>query len=74
MRAGLAASGIRRLLRAELTVRERGAGDTFNGSGLIICNPPWQFAETLDVLLAGLVPLLEQGPGAGYLIDEIAGE
>ena len=74
LRADLARSGIRRLTRAELTVRERGAGGTFNGTGLVICNPPWQFGEALAALLAGLVPVLAQGDGAGHTIDEIAGE
>lgn len=74
LRAALTATGIRRLLRAELTVRDRDAPDTFNGTGMVICNPPWQFADTLRALLAGLVPLLSQGDGAGFLIDEIAGE
>ena len=74
LRLGLAKSGIRRLLRAELTIRDRDAEDTFNGTGLVICNPPWQFRKTLQTLLAGLVPLLAQGPGAACLIDEIAGE
>lgn len=74
LRAGLEASGIRRLLRAELWVRARDAAGTFNGTGLIIANPPWQFSDTLRLLLSGLVPLLSQGPGAGYTVDEIAGE
>jgi 23S rRNA (adenine2030-N6)-methyltransferase len=74
LRIGLAKSGIRRLLRAELTVRERGAGGTFNGTGLVICNPPWQFGDALSGLLAGLVPVLAQGDGAGHILDEIAGE
>jgi 23S rRNA (adenine2030-N6)-methyltransferase len=73
-RLGLAKSGIRRLLRAELTVRERDAPGTFNGTGLVICNPPWQFAEALRTLLAGLAPLLAQAAGAACLLDEIAGE
>ena len=73
-RLALARSGIRRLLRAELTVRERDTPATFNGAGLVICNPPWQFAMTLEHLLAGLVPLLAQAPGAGHTVDEIAGE
>ncbi|CAN5203066.1 23S rRNA (adenine(2030)-N(6))-methyltransferase RlmJ [soil metagenome] len=74
LRADLAASGVRRLLRAELFVRARGHDGTLNGAGLIICNPPWQFAEALAELLAGLVPILTQEPGAGHLIDEISGE
>jgi 23S rRNA (adenine2030-N6)-methyltransferase len=73
-RVGLAKSGIRRLLRAELTIRDRNAEDTFNGTGLVICNPPWQFDEALEQLLAGLVPILAQGEGAVHLVDQIAGE
>ncbi len=73
-RVGLAKSGIRRLLRAELTVRDRDAAGTFNGTGLVICNPPWRFAGTLKALLSGLVPLLRQGDGAEFMLDEIAGE
>ena len=53
LRETLAASGVRRLVRAELTVRGRGAGGTFNGAGLILCNAPWKFATTLDALLRG---------------------
>jgi 23S rRNA (adenine2030-N6)-methyltransferase len=73
-RVGLSRSGVRRLLRAELCIRDREAEGMFNGTGLIICNPPWQFDSVLTALLRGLVPLLKQEDGAGYLIDEIAGE
>lgn len=74
LRVRLARSGIRRLVRAELFVRERAASGTFNGTGLVICNPPWQFTQALVALLGGLVPLLSQGDGAGHTLDEIAGE
>jgi 23S rRNA (adenine2030-N6)-methyltransferase len=74
LRVGLSKTGIRRLLRAELTIRERDAAGTFNGAGLVICNPPWKFAAALADLLAGLAPLLAQGPGAGHVIDQVAGE
>jgi 23S rRNA (adenine2030-N6)-methyltransferase len=74
LRIGLSKTGIRRLLRAELTIRERDAPGTFNGAGLVICNPPWKFAAALADVLAGLAPLLAQGPGAGHIIDQIAGE
>ena len=73
-RLGLARSGIRRLLRAELTVRDRGTPTSFNGAGLVICNPPWRFATTLEGLLTGLLPLLAQAPGAEHVLDEIARE
>jgi 23S rRNA (adenine2030-N6)-methyltransferase len=74
LRLELAGSGIRRLLRAELTVRGRDTEGLFNGAGLVICNPPWRFDETLSELLSGLVPILSQGTGASHTIDEIAGE
>jgi len=73
-RAGLAASGIARMIRAELTIRRRDAPGTFNGAGLIICNAPWRFGDTLRTLLAGLLPYLAVAPGAGFAIDEIASE
>jgi 23S rRNA (adenine2030-N6)-methyltransferase len=73
-RAELTRSGIRRLLRAELLVRNRAAFGRFNGAGLVICNPPWQFENKLNALLAGLWPHLADGPGAGKTIDVIAGE
>ena len=74
LRLALSRSGIRRILRAELTVRDRDADGAFNGAGLIICNRPWQFEDALEALLAGLAPILARGPGAGHVIDEIAGE
>lgn len=74
LRLTLSQSGIRRLLMAELTVRSRGATGLFNGAGLVVCNPPWQFAATLGTLLSGLVPLLARDDGAGHTLDEIAGE
>jgi 23S rRNA (adenine2030-N6)-methyltransferase len=73
-RVGLAASGIPRLIRAELMVRDRSTPDRFNGAGLVIANPPWQFDDALARMIAGLVPLLADGPGATHEIDRIAGE
>jgi 23S rRNA (adenine2030-N6)-methyltransferase len=74
LRERLAATGIRRLLRAELNVRARNTPERFNGSGLVICNAPWRFAESLRDLLAGLAPILADGTGGGVVMDEIAGE
>ena len=74
LRVALTGSGIRRILNAELTVRSRLTEGKFNGAGLIVCNPPWRLAETLETLLSGLSALLAQAPGAGWSVDEIAGE
>jgi 23S rRNA (adenine2030-N6)-methyltransferase len=73
-RERLAASGIPKLLRAELTVRARATPSLFNGAGLILCNAPWRFEETLAELLSGLVPVLADGRGATSLIDPVSGE
>jgi 23S rRNA (adenine2030-N6)-methyltransferase len=74
LRLTLAASGIRRLLRAELTVCNRSTADRFNGAGLILCNAPWQFEAALEAILTGLCPILAEGPGAGVFVDRISGE
>jgi 23S rRNA (adenine2030-N6)-methyltransferase len=74
LRDGLAASGVKRLVRAELNVRARNTADRFNGSGMVICNPPWQFAAALRELLTGLAPILADGSGGGVVTDVIAGE
>ena len=74
LRLTLAANGIRRLLRAELSVRDRSTAERFNGAGLILCNAPWQFEPALEALLAGLCPILADGPGASVLVDPISGE
>lgn len=56
----LAASGIRRILVAELLLRPDTDPDRLNGSGLVIVNPPWQ----LDGALSRFLPELLQRFGA----------
>ncbi len=56
----IAASGIARVLRAELTLA-RAASERLGGSGLIVVNPPWRLEEEVSVLL----PALAQALGAG---------
>ncbi|HKU12817.1 MAG TPA: 23S rRNA (adenine(2030)-N(6))-methyltransferase RlmJ [Steroidobacteraceae bacterium] len=52
LNAALQASGLRKLLRLELTVRPADSPLGLNGSGLVIANPPWKFAEELAPALA----------------------
>ncbi len=56
----LAASGIRKILIAELLLRPDTDPDRLNGSGLVIVNPPWR----LDAILAELFPALLAKLGA----------
>jgi 23S rRNA (adenine2030-N6)-methyltransferase len=68
----LKASGISRMLRAELTVLPPTAGRLY-GSGLILVNPPFTLEAELNVILPGLAKLLQQGRG-GSRVEWIRGE
>jgi 23S rRNA (adenine2030-N6)-methyltransferase len=51
LNAALRSSGLRKLLRLEMTVRPADSPIGLNGSGLVIANPPWQFdSEMSDAL------------------------
>jgi 23S rRNA (adenine2030-N6)-methyltransferase len=58
LNAALQASGLRKLLQLELTVRPTDSPIGLNGSGLVIANPPWKFdgemRETLEELRGAL--------------------
>lgn len=62
--AALAATGIRKMLLAELTVRPAAATAGMGGCGMVVVNPPWRLEETLAPLLAWLAEALA-GPTAG---------
>lgn len=51
----LAASGIRRVLAAELLLRADTDPERLNGSGMIVVNPPWTLADSLARLLPALL-------------------
>jgi 23S rRNA (adenine2030-N6)-methyltransferase len=52
LNAALQASGLRKLLRLELTVRPADSPLGLNGSGLVIANPPWKFDGEIGAALA----------------------
>jgi 23S rRNA (adenine2030-N6)-methyltransferase len=58
LNAALQTSGLRKLLRLELTARPADSPIGLNGSGLVIANPPWKFdgemAQTLEELHTAL--------------------
>ena len=58
LNAALQTSGLRKLLRLELTVRPVDSPIGLNGSGLVIANPPWKFdsemTEALEELRSAL--------------------
>lgn len=68
----IGALGLKRVLCAELSVRDTGTGLT--GSGLVIVNPPWTLEAELRVILPELVDILGQDATAASRITWIAGE
>ena len=63
--AELTATGIRRMLAAELLVQAPSDPRQLNGSGLIVVNPPWQVDAELGALYESLAARLSRGRGAG---------
>lgn len=73
----IAASGIARVLRAELTLVQADS-ERLGGSGLIVVNPPWRLEEELSVLMPALAKALgapgkSAAPGAAR-VDWLARE
>jgi 23S rRNA (adenine2030-N6)-methyltransferase len=71
---GLAASGIGRLMQAEIWVRGPSRDPLFRGCGMIIRNPPYVLEAELRTLLPELSECLAVESGAGWRIEAIAGE
>jgi 23S rRNA (adenine2030-N6)-methyltransferase len=62
LNAALQASGLRKLLRTELTVKPADSPLGLNGSGLLIANPPWKFdGEIWDALAEAHAALAPEG-------------
>ncbi len=61
----LEASGIRKILCAELMLYPEDTAFRLNGSGLIVVNPPWKLDETLRDLLPRLLAALQGEEHAG---------
>jgi 23S rRNA (adenine2030-N6)-methyltransferase len=72
LNAALQASGLRKLLRLELTIRPADSPIGLNGSGLVIANPPWKFDGEMREALAELHAALE-AKGAAR-VEWLAGE
>jgi 23S rRNA (adenine2030-N6)-methyltransferase len=72
--AALAASGARKVLRAELCVRPDDHPLGLNGSGLVIVNPPHRTREALAESLAWLLPRLAPDGGGRSRVDWLVAE
>jgi 23S rRNA (adenine2030-N6)-methyltransferase len=69
----IAASGIARVLRAELTLTQAD-GERLGGSGLIVVNPPWRLEAELSLLMPALAQALGAAPVGATLLDWLARE
>ena len=67
-------SGIRRQLVCELCVMPDDNALGLNGSGLLIINPPWQFAEEADKVLQWMLPQLAEHKMAKATVQWLVGE
>lgn len=63
----LAATGIRRMLKCELSVHPSSWQTSLRGCGLIIVNPPFGFDEEARQIVTWLVPVLQQSTGSGHV-------
>jgi 23S rRNA (adenine2030-N6)-methyltransferase len=70
----VADSGVRKILRAELALHAENWTVSMRGCGLLIVNPPWQFAQTVQPLLRWLFKVFSpSGEGAAsvdWLVPE----
>lgn len=58
-------------IAVELTIRPAREAKQMNGSGLVLINPPWQFAETLTPMLDFLKARLAREAGAAARIETL---
>ncbi len=70
----LAASGIPRILQAELRIEQAVDNSPLAATGLFIVNPPYTLDADLQVLLPFLARRLARGPGAGSRLSWLSGE
>lgn len=72
--AALEATGIPRILRAELTIRKPSTPPRLFGTGMVVVNPPYTLEAELDVLLPALAKILADENRGRHRIDWVRGE
>jgi 23S rRNA (adenine2030-N6)-methyltransferase len=71
----LKATGIPRILDSFIEVRQTRGDATFDGSGMIVVNPPYTLEAELRTILAWLTPVMAFKKGSGnFGVNWIAGE
>jgi 23S rRNA (adenine2030-N6)-methyltransferase len=70
----LGQSGLKKLLRLELLVRNPVDPARLNGSGLLVLNPPWRFENEAELILQSLARILAANGEGKARIDWLARE
>ncbi len=68
------ATGIRKILSAELAVRTPTPDGTLSANGLLIVNPPWMLDEEIRAMAPVLADVMATGPGSGASVDWLVPE
>jgi 23S rRNA (adenine2030-N6)-methyltransferase len=72
--AALKASGIGRLLLAELLLHPATDPERLNGCGLVLVNPPWRLDAALSALLPKLARIFDAARSAGARVEWLVSE
>jgi 23S rRNA (adenine2030-N6)-methyltransferase len=70
----LQTSGIPKILRLELTIRQPSNPPRLHGTGMIVINPPFVLEEEMRVLMPVLADVLSDEGRGRWTIDWVAGE
>ena len=70
----LKATGIPKILRIELTIRQPSEPPRLYGTGMVVVNPPFVLEQEMRVLLPFLAELLSDEERGRWTLDWIAGE
>lgn len=71
---GIAATGIRRILQLDISVRAEDWTGSMRGCGVLVLNPPFGFEPLARSMLAWLSPVLAAEGGGGWQVRWLAGE
>jgi 23S rRNA (adenine2030-N6)-methyltransferase len=70
----LRASGVKKILRLDLSVGGAAEDQKLRRTSLVVVNPPFTFAQEARSLAAFLAERLARGEGAGFEIEHMGGE
>ncbi|QPC87341.1 23S rRNA (adenine(2030)-N(6))-methyltransferase RlmJ [Mesorhizobium sp. NBSH29] len=73
-RSALRQSGIPKILDIRFDIRIPSSEPRFDGTGMIVVNPPYSLAAELDILLPALKKVLAETPHAQWATEWLAGE